>query len=91
MANKSKRWSHLFLGLFMDAMGMLSVAFPGIGDFLDIFWAPIAGWVMSYMYKGRTGKIAGVITFLEEIIPGPIDFIPTFTLMWIYTYLLRKK
>jgi hypothetical protein len=41
------------------------------------------------MYKGKKGKVAGVISFLEELLP--IDIIPTFTIMWIYTHLISKK
>jgi len=50
----------------------------------------LAGWLMTRMYKGRVGQAAGVITFVEELIPG-LDVIPTFTLTWIYTYLLSGK
>ena len=35
-------------------------------------------------------KIAGVITFVEEALPG-FDVIPTFTLMWIYTYVFNSE
>ena len=31
-----------------------------------------------------------ISTFIEEIIPG-FDLIPTFTLMWLYTYVLKKS
>lgn len=80
----------LILGLLFDAIGMLSFTIPVIGEFSDVVWAPLAGFLMIWMYKGRVGKIAGIFTFLEEIIPFT-DFIPSFTLTWIYTYLLGKK
>jgi len=79
----------LILGLLFDLIGMLSFSIPLIGEFSDVIWAPLAGFLMTYMYKGKMGKIAGTLTFLEEIIPFT-DFIPTFTLTWIYKYLLRK-
>ena len=41
------------------------------------------------MYKGVEGKAAGIVTFIEEIVPG-LDIIPTFTLTWIYTYIIKK-
>eukprot|EP00389_Voromonas_pontica_P009715 GDKH01014755.1.p1 GENE.GDKH01014755.1~~GDKH01014755.1.p1 ORF type:complete len:51 (-),score=3.17 GDKH01014755.1:62-214(-) len=41
------------------------------------------------MYKGRIGQGAGAITFIEELVPG-LDIIPTFTLTWIYTYVIKK-
>mgnify|MGYP003985484851 CR=1 FL=1 len=56
---------------------------------LDLVWAPISGYLMTKMYKGKKGKIAGIISFLEEIIPIT-NIIPTFTIMWLYTYLFSK-
>ncbi len=81
---------NLFLGLIFDAMGMVSFLIPGIGEFSDIIWAPISGWLMTRMYKGKIGQLAGVITFVEELVPG-LDFIPSFTLMWFYTYVIKKS
>ncbi|MFD0799489.1 hypothetical protein ACFQZJ_18605 [Maribacter chungangensis] len=86
---KDKKYKHLFLGLLFDAIGMLSFALPFIGDFSDVLWAPLAGWLMTRMYKGKIGQIAGVVAFVEEIIPG-LDVVPTFTIMWVYTYLIKK-
>ncbi len=84
------KYTVLLIGLLLDGVGMLSYLFPGIGEASDAIWAPISGWLMTKLYKGREGKIAGVITFIEEAIPG-IDIIPTFTLMWIYTYVITRK
>jgi hypothetical protein len=64
---------------------MATAFIPGVGPFLDIIWAPYAAKKMTEMYEGNTGKIAAVVVFLEEILPFT-DFIPTFTLMWIYSY-----
>ena len=91
MSEKSdKRFKNLFLGLIFDGIGMSSLLIPGLGDFLDVFWAPLAAWLMTRMYKGNVGKAAGIVTFVEEIVPG-LDIIPTFTIMWVYTYLLSGK
>ena len=84
------KYKKLFVGLVLDGIGMLSLAIPGLGEFLDILWAPVAGWFMTRLYPGRKGKIAGVIAFLEELLPG-LDLIPSFTLMWLYTYVLSNK
>ena len=62
----------------------------GLSDLLDVIWAPLAGWLMTRMYKGKIGQAAGVITFVEEIVPG-LDVIPTFTIMWVYTYVISAK
>ncbi|MBK0370020.1 hypothetical protein [Flavobacterium agrisoli] len=85
---KEKR-NKLWLGLLFDLIGMLSFSVFGLGEFTDIIWAPLAGFLMNRMYKGRVGKIAGILTFLEEIIPFT-DVIPSFTLTWFYTYYFSK-
>ena len=84
------KYRKLLLGLLFDGIGMASMAIPGLGPALDLIWAPVAGWLMTQMYEGQAGRAAGFIAFAEEIIPGT-DFIPTFTLMWIYTILIRKS
>lgn len=86
--NNKKR--NLILGIVFDGIGMLSFTVPFIGEFSDVVWAPIAGYLMTRMYKGRIGKIAGVFAFLEEILPFT-DVIPSFTLTWIYNYLIKNK
>ncbi|WP_297691537.1 hypothetical protein [uncultured Eudoraea sp.] len=85
---KKRKYKLLVLGFLFDGIGMLSLLIPGIGEFTDLIWAPIAGWLMTRMYKGNPGKIAGFIAFIEEIVPG-LDVIPSFTLMWLYTYVFK--
>ena len=77
-------------GLIYDAVGMLTMAIPVVGPFLDILWAPYAAKKMAEMYEGKEGKIASVIVFIEEILPFS-DFIPTFTLMWLYTFVWKGE
>ncbi|MBQ4819108.1 hypothetical protein [Aquimarina sp. MMG016] len=84
------KYKKLGLSLLFDGLGMASYIIPGIGEFADILWAPLSGWLMTRMYKGNIGKAAGAITFIEEALPG-LDIIPTFTIMWVYTYVLKKK
>jgi hypothetical protein len=73
-----KKYKKLIISIVMDAIGMIPI------PFLDFIWAPISGFIMTKLYKGTKGKIAGFINLLEEISPF-LDVIPTFTLMWIYT------
>ncbi|MGB7394466.1 MAG: hypothetical protein WA913_08745 [Pricia sp.] len=87
---KDNKYKKLLLGLLFDGIGMLSFSIVGIGEFSDIIWAPVAGWLMTRMYKGKIGQGAGVFTFIEEILPG-FDVIPSFTLMWLYTYVFKKS
>ncbi len=90
----SKKQAHkirnLFLGLALDGIGMLSFVIPGIGEFSDVIWAPLSAWIMTRMYKGKIGQAAGLITFAEELMPG-MDIVPTFTIMWLYTYVFSGK
>lgn len=84
------KYAKLILGIGLDAVGYVSFLIPGIGEFSDIIWAPLSGYIMTKLYKGKPGKIAGVIAFVEEALPG-LDVIPTFTLMWLYSYVFKKK
>jgi hypothetical protein len=86
----SHKYRNLVLGIICDAIGMLSFSIPLIGEFSDVVWAPLSGIILAAMYKGNVGKIGGIFSFLEEIIPFT-DVIPTFTLTWIYTYVIKKK
>jgi hypothetical protein len=85
----TNKFKMLGLSILFDAIGMLSFAVPVIGEFSDIIWAPISALLISKMYKGSIGKIGGLVSFFEELIPG-LDFIPTFTLTWMYKYVFKK-
>ncbi|MFB9079806.1 hypothetical protein ACFFLS_07955 [Flavobacterium procerum] len=84
------KMSKLIIGLILDGIGMATSAITIFGDLGDIIWAPIAAFIMTRMYKGRVGKAASILTFIEEILPIT-DIIPSFTLTWIYTYFFQKK
>ena len=78
----NKKYKKLALSIALDLIGLIPL--------IDIVWAPLSGYIMTKMYKGTKGKIAGIISFVEEIIPFS-DFIPTFTIMWIYTNYFSKN
>jgi hypothetical protein len=84
------RMRKLLLGVLLDAIGMISFTIPLLGEFSDVIWAPIAAFIMTRMYKGRVGKVASILTFVEEALPFT-DVIPSFTLTWIYTYYFSKN
>ena len=44
---------------------------------------------MIKLYDGKKGKIAAAIVFIEEVLPMS-DVIPTFSIMWVYTYYFDK-
>jgi hypothetical protein len=90
ISEKNTKTRDLVLSLLLDAVGMMSFSIPFIGEFADVVWAPISGFIMVWMYKGSIGKVAGVVSFLEEILPAT-DIIPSFTIMWFYTYVFKKN
>lgn len=79
----------LLMSIVFDAIGYLSFTIPMVGEFTDVVWAPLSAYLMMKMYKGNLGKIGGVISFIEEALPG-VDVIPTFTLVWLYKFVLKK-
>ena len=83
---ESSKYKKLAYSLTFDALGYVSLIFPPF----DFVWAPAAGYLMTKLYKGKTGKIAGIIVFIEEALPW-LDIIPTFTIMWVYTYFFKAK
>ena len=80
----------LLLSLLLDGLGYVSFLIPGIGEFSDIVWAPASAYLMTKLYKGKSGKIGAAISFIEEALPG-LDIIPTFTIMWIYTFVIKSN
>lgn len=88
--DEDDKMKKLLMGLLLDGIGMISFSIPLIGEFADVIWAPVAAYIMTRMYKGRVGKVASVLTFIEEIIPFT-DVIPSFTITWVYTYYFQKR
>ncbi len=84
--DNTNKYNKLALGILFDAMGYVSLIFPPF----DIVWAPASAYLMTKLYKGKTGKIAAAISFIEEALPF-LDVIPTFSLMWLYTYVFKTK
>jgi hypothetical protein len=69
--------------IILDIFGYFSYSIPLFGEWTDIIWAPVAALIYIRMFGKKTGLFGGAFTFLEEILPGT-DFIPTFTLTWIW-------
>lgn len=86
-----KKYKWLLLSILFDAIGMVSFIIPGIGEFSDVIWAPVSVYIITKMYKGTIGKVGGAISFLEEIGIFGTDFLPTFTLTWVYYFLIKKE
>lgn len=86
----NNRGKKLTLSIIFDLIGYVSYGIPVFAEITDVIWAPIAGFILARMYKGTVGTVGGITVFIEELLPG-LDFIPTFTLTWIYTYLIKKE
>ena len=84
--NSMSKTQKLLCGLLFDGCGYISYAFLPF----DFIWSLLSSSLMTRLYKGTSGKVAAVISFIEEALPL-VDFIPSFTLMWIYTYVFSKN
>lgn len=69
----------------MDLIGSASYFVPGMGEWLDIAWAPISAYIFYRSFGGKTGAIGSIINFAEEVLPF-VDIIPTFTI----AYFIKK-
>lgn len=76
--------------IFMDIVGVATYAIPVFGEWIDIVWAPLSAIIFYISFGGKTGKIGSVINLIEELLPGT-DFIPTFTLAYIYRSARKKR
>ena len=56
----------------------------------DVIWAPLSSYMMTQLYGGKKGLIAAVFVFIEEALPLS-DVIPSFSIMWFYSYYLDKE
>jgi len=74
------------LCVLLDLVGMATYIFPALGEFVDVIWAPISGYIFFKLFGGRLGAIGSVLNFLEEILPFT-DIIPSFTIAWF----IRKR
>lgn len=88
---EQQKITHLIISILIDVLGMATYLLPLVGEFVDIFYAPIAGIIIFLMYKRdmKVGVIGALFGTAEELFIA--DLIPTATLLWLYTYKLNKK
>ena len=82
----TKKLPDLKLCLILDVIGCLSYTIPFLGEFSDLIWAPLSGFIFYFLFGSRLGAMGGIFSFIEELMPG-FDFIPTFTI----SYFIRKR
>ena len=80
----------LMFCIVMDAIGYVSFAIPGIGEFSDVIWAPLSALIFYKTFGGRKAIFGALFNFAEEALPFT-DIIPTFTIMWVYRYFSPDK
>ncbi|HEY0678650.1 MAG TPA: hypothetical protein VGD17_10205 [Chitinophagaceae bacterium] len=86
--NKKHTTPSLIACVLMDILGYATYSLPLIGELADVIWAPISAFIFFRMFGGWKGAFGGIFNFVEEIMPG-LDFIPTFTLTWLWQYFTR--
>ena len=79
---KNQKNVSLLFCIVMDLIGYATYAIPVLGEVGDLFWAPVSGIIFFIVFGGWKGALGGVFNFVEELMPG-LDFIPSFTLMWL--------
>ena len=60
------KYKKLLISIFLDGVGMLSFIIPGLGEFIDIIWAPLSAFLILKLYTGTFSKVASLISFGEE-------------------------
>jgi len=84
--NNLPKYQKLIISIIGDLLGYVSFIVP----IFDVVWAPLSGYIMSKLYEGKKGKIAGVLVFIEEALPF-LDVLPSFLILWIYTYYFDQE
>ena len=89
-AFEKQKKQRLLIGVLFDVLGIATYFIPALGEAGDLAWAPIAAATFFGMYRGLTGIIGGSIVFIEELFPFT-DFMPTFTLTWLWVYKINGE
>ena len=90
MNKNNKLLPNIIFCILMDIIGYASFVIPGMGEFSDIIWAPVSGFIFYKLFGGKIGLTGGILNFTEEILPFT-DFIPSFTIAWLIKYLSQEK
>lgn len=86
----NKQLPSLLTCLLLDLAGYATYSIPVIGEWGDLVWAPLSGLLFYQLFGSWKGAVGGLFSFAEELLPFT-DFIPSFTIMWVWQYLQQKK
>jgi hypothetical protein len=89
-AYQREKSTKLVLAIALDLVGMATYLLPALGEVADVVWAPIAAVANFLIFRGITGAVGGMGTFLEELLPMT-DWIPSFTVTWGIKYIVREN
>lgn len=81
MTSTQKQLPNLAICIVLDIIGYASFTLPILGEFSDLVWAPLSGFLFYKLFGGKMGIFGGGFSFLEELLPFT-DFIPTFSIAW---------
>merc|ERR1712046_36295 len=76
-----KHWL-LVCCLIVDIIGCMSYLILFLGELTDVYWAPMSGFFMHYMFGS---KMLTAFGSLEEIIPFT-DWMPSATMTWCFAH-----
>merc|ERR1711976_849527 len=77
----------LVLCILVDIIGFASYLLLVIGEFTDLWWAPMSGFFLHYMFGSAMVTSMGA---LEEFLPFT-DILPTATVAWCIMYMERLE
>ncbi|MBX2924861.1 MAG: hypothetical protein KF746_21860 [Chitinophagaceae bacterium] len=80
---KVQKQPSLFICILIDLIGFATYSIPVLGELGDLIWAPVSALIFFKLFGGWKGAAGGIFNFIEELTPG-LDFIPSFTIMWIF-------
>jgi hypothetical protein len=86
-AVRDNRYVLLALCILVDVIGFASYLLLVLGEFTDLWWAPMFGFFLQYMFGSAMVTSLGAI---EEFLPFT-DILPTATIAWCITYLERLE
>jgi hypothetical protein len=85
--NRQLKNTSLVFCLVMDLIGYATYAIPVLGELGDIIWAPLSAIIFYKTFGSWKGSL---FNFTEEILPG-FDFMPSFTLMWLWQSVAGRR
>merc|ERR1712151_107528 len=80
---RADRFALLIACIVADIIGLMSYLLFIIGEVTDLWWAPMVGFFLQYMFGSMLVTAVGAI---EEFLPFT-DFIPTATIAWAISHL----